>query len=397
VNGPSVLPAQGSTVQVVLRKHERQGATYPARVLLATPSRLIVAAVWTETVITEDFMFEPGDRSIEHYWLDRWYAIWQVHSPTGALKGWYCNIARPASVTGVSIVSEDLELDLWRPANGRAVRLDEDEFAARGLARDDPTAAEYARMALDELDALDPAAFTGLLEPDISALASLTPTTPRRHEPHVRGAAIVARTVTFGQVRWASPTINVADTDTRGVYFHPAGVTNKVTRGTRITTSRRDRELALRRELRDRHFDVVDHASTRSAYLVVANDGEPFASTLRTDARTGQHLPEYVNIETPRRRTQLGYDVDDLCLDVRVEPDLSWTLKDSDDLEERAAEGIYTPAQRDAVRAAAARATIAIETRAAPFDGSLRGWQPDSRWPTPSLPSNWAEHTRTAS
>jgi hypothetical protein len=39
------------------------------------PSRVAVAAEWTETIVTDHFTFEPGDRALEHYWLDRQYSI----------------------------------------------------------------------------------------------------------------------------------------------------------------------------------------------------------------------------------------------------------------------------------------------------------------------------------
>ena len=50
---------------------------------------------------------------------------------------------------------EDLDLDLWRSADGEDVlRLDEDEFAESGLAQRDPQAAAAAVAALDELERL---------------------------------------------------------------------------------------------------------------------------------------------------------------------------------------------------------------------------------------------------
>ncbi len=51
------------------------------------------------------------------------------------------------------LVVEDLDLDLWVPADGGGVlRLDEDEFAASGLERSDPVAAAAASAALDALE-----------------------------------------------------------------------------------------------------------------------------------------------------------------------------------------------------------------------------------------------------
>jgi predicted RNA-binding protein associated with RNAse of E/G family len=79
----------------------------------------------------------------------------EVRDARGALKGWYCDVTRPATRLGVEVVVEDLDLDLWRSADGRDIRrLDEDEFAASGLAERDPEAAAAALAALDELEVL---------------------------------------------------------------------------------------------------------------------------------------------------------------------------------------------------------------------------------------------------
>jgi hypothetical protein len=64
-------------------------------------------------------------------------------------------------VHGGLLVSEDLDLDLWASADGSTVlRLDEDDFAASGLADRDPVAAARARQALDELERLARTRFT---------------------------------------------------------------------------------------------------------------------------------------------------------------------------------------------------------------------------------------------
>ena len=99
--------------------------------------------------------FEPGDVFTEHYWRDRWYAVKEVRGAAPVLKGWYCDITRPAVVRDGELIAEDLDLDLWVSADGATVlRLDEDEFAASGLAERDPEAAAHALAALDELELL---------------------------------------------------------------------------------------------------------------------------------------------------------------------------------------------------------------------------------------------------
>jgi hypothetical protein len=144
-------------MDVVLVKAGRTKIRYPAELLHDDGTRITVRAAWAGDGV-RDFgfvRFEPGDVFTEHYWRDRWYAVKEVRDARGTLKGWYCDITRPATVSGTELVVEDLDLDLWRSADGGTVlRLDEDEFAASGLAARDPEAAEAAVKALDALEAL---------------------------------------------------------------------------------------------------------------------------------------------------------------------------------------------------------------------------------------------------
>ncbi|MFD3313623.1 DUF402 domain-containing protein [Streptomyces sp. NPDC058694] len=142
-------------LDIVLVKAGRTKIRYPAELLHDDGTHVTVRAAWAGAGV-RDFgfvRFEPGDVFTEHYWRDRWYAVKEVRGPEGVLKGWYCDITRPASVSEGELVVEDLDLDLWRSADGRAVlRLDEDEFAESGLETTDPQAAAAARSALDELE-----------------------------------------------------------------------------------------------------------------------------------------------------------------------------------------------------------------------------------------------------
>ncbi|PZT69866.1 DUF402 domain-containing protein [Streptomyces sp. SW4] len=144
-------------VRVVLVKAGRTKIRYDSVLLADDGTRVAVRADWAGGAV-RDFgfvRFEPGDVFTEYYWRDRWYSVKEVRSATGTLKGWYCDITRPAVLTGAELVVEDLDLDLWRSADGRDVRrLDEDEFAASGLAERDPRAAAAAVAALDELERL---------------------------------------------------------------------------------------------------------------------------------------------------------------------------------------------------------------------------------------------------
>ncbi|MFD7492848.1 DUF402 domain-containing protein [Streptomyces sp. NPDC059832] len=142
---------------VALVKAGRTKIRYPADVVRDDGVRVTVRAPWAAPGV-RDFgfvRFEPGDVFTEHYWRDRWFAVKEVRTGAGGLKGWYCDITRPAVLRDGELLVEDLDLDLWVSADGSSIlRLDEDEFEESGLAGRDPAAAGAARRALDELEHL---------------------------------------------------------------------------------------------------------------------------------------------------------------------------------------------------------------------------------------------------
>ncbi|MEI5099725.1 DUF402 domain-containing protein [Streptomyces sp. PmtG] len=159
MSAPSADSGAGieTQIEVVLRKAGRTKITYPARLLADDGTQVTVRAPWAGKGV-RDFgfvRFEPGDVFVEHFWRDRWYAVKEVYAEDGSLKGWYCDVTRPAVRTGATLTVEDLDLDLWCSADGGTVlRLDEDEFAESGLRDTDPAAAEAAVRALYALELL---------------------------------------------------------------------------------------------------------------------------------------------------------------------------------------------------------------------------------------------------
>ena len=149
--------ARGGQLRVAIHKHGRVKLEYSAVVVCDDGAHLVVRARWAEpTARDAGFVrFEPGDIWIEHYWRDRWYSIKEVRDPGGVLKGWYAEVLRPVRVGERLLVVEDLDLDLWVPADRATIlRLDEDEFVASGIQDSDPAAAGHARRALQELERL---------------------------------------------------------------------------------------------------------------------------------------------------------------------------------------------------------------------------------------------------
>jgi hypothetical protein len=96
-----------------------------------------------------ELTFQEGDRFIETYYTDRWFNAFEIHdADDDHLKGWYCNINRPARIEQGHIYAEDLALDLLVYPDGRRRVLDEDEFEEMELGESDR---KNALSALEEL------------------------------------------------------------------------------------------------------------------------------------------------------------------------------------------------------------------------------------------------------
>ena len=123
--------------------------TYEAEVEEWLPDGVRLAAQWDRPARELGYVtFETGDRFIEWYYSDRWYNIFEIASPDGTLKGWYCNAAAPATIEPDDLYCRDLILDLWVTPDGQTTTLDEAEFAATAL---DDASREGARAGLAEL------------------------------------------------------------------------------------------------------------------------------------------------------------------------------------------------------------------------------------------------------
>jgi predicted RNA-binding protein associated with RNAse of E/G family len=142
-------------IQVHLVKPRKQKTViYEGVIVVEEPGYLLVHARWERGALDLGYMvFAPGDHFFEHYYTERWYNIFEVQSAAGDLKGWYCNITRPALFEGNVLTSEDLELDLFvAPDRRHVLRLDLEEFEALALDVTEPEVHDAALRALHELE-----------------------------------------------------------------------------------------------------------------------------------------------------------------------------------------------------------------------------------------------------
>jgi hypothetical protein len=82
----------------------------------------------------QEIVLKRNDRFVETFFTDKWYNIFEIYDrDDGSLKGWYCNLTKPAAIDAESVAYVDLALDLWVSADGRRKVLDEDELDELGL------------------------------------------------------------------------------------------------------------------------------------------------------------------------------------------------------------------------------------------------------------------------
>lgn len=125
---------------------------YEGRVLQQTDTCVQLEALFDRDDMDLGYArFRRGDRFVEWFYTDRWYSIFQIHdAEDDAIKGWYCNFSRPASIANGCVAADDLALDMFVYPDGRTLLLDQDEFDALPIT--DPVR-DAVLAALEELQA----------------------------------------------------------------------------------------------------------------------------------------------------------------------------------------------------------------------------------------------------
>lgn len=141
--------------QITVRKLDHNGTeviSYPGQVVERADDAIVLRTSWDREPMDLGFVtLEPGDRWMEYFYSNRWYNIFEIRTSNGRLKGWYCNVTRPAHIGKEAVTADDLALDLWVAPDRSTKVLDADEFAELPL---EPRDRRAARQALAELQAM---------------------------------------------------------------------------------------------------------------------------------------------------------------------------------------------------------------------------------------------------
>ena len=103
---------------------------YAARELLRGDDFVALTALFNrDDTQVGDIVIKRNDCFLEYFFDNRWYNIFEIRDrDDNSLKGWYCDICKPAIITQHQISYADLSLDLWVYPDGSKIVYDEDEF-----------------------------------------------------------------------------------------------------------------------------------------------------------------------------------------------------------------------------------------------------------------------------
>jgi protein associated with RNAse G/E len=139
--------------EVTIYKHDHTGREvwqYSGKILARDENSVQLEAYFNRDDMDAGYVkFRRNDRFVEWFYSDKWYNIFEIHDVNDdRLKGWYCNMSRPAHIDTTTVRTDDLALDVWVSPIGQIQLLDEDEYANLPLEDSERT---QVLAALDEL------------------------------------------------------------------------------------------------------------------------------------------------------------------------------------------------------------------------------------------------------
>lgn len=128
---------------------------YTGTVLTRGATWVCLRAAFQRSALDAGYVvFGQGDIFTEWFYSDRYYNVFRLEDgDTGKLKGWYCNITRPANIGEHEVAADDLALDVFVRPDKTTLILDEDEFAMLPLDEAERDAALKAVATIQQLAA----------------------------------------------------------------------------------------------------------------------------------------------------------------------------------------------------------------------------------------------------
>lgn len=114
------------------RRPGKDTITYEETLVLDRPDVKVLLGEYSGEDVREvdSVLLEHGAPMIWFVFSDAWHDVGRFHLADGTFTGWYTNFSHPVEMNGDHWIGRDLFLDLWQPAAGDPVWLDEEEYNA---------------------------------------------------------------------------------------------------------------------------------------------------------------------------------------------------------------------------------------------------------------------------
>ena len=154
--GRAAKPIMTAPDQITVRVHKYDGAEHRQwnATIAHRQNSLIVLDAEFAADVQHDLLgnISRGTRTIEYYWLDRWYNIFQFLESDGTTKLFYCNVSMPPVISGGVLSYTDLDIDILVQPDWSFRVLDLEEFEANALQFGYPDSVkQQAHATVDEL------------------------------------------------------------------------------------------------------------------------------------------------------------------------------------------------------------------------------------------------------
>lgn len=128
----AVVKPSGDALTVRVLKYDgAQYRTWRACIAHCQDSLLVLNAAF-DVDISHKLLgdIRRGTRTVEYYWLDRWYNVFRFLNDAGETRLYYCNINMPPRLENNSLTYVDLDIDVLVQPDFSYEILDLDEFEA---------------------------------------------------------------------------------------------------------------------------------------------------------------------------------------------------------------------------------------------------------------------------
>jgi hypothetical protein len=187
-------------------------------------------------------------------------------------------------------------------------------------------------------------------------------------------------------ITWSRPHVVVSDTPECVALFQPEST----------VLERFDRKDRVPLESMTVRMNVLRLMYPNTNYAVLlfydAGTGVPPWYQKIYDWPDGDFKGWKIELESPFKRTEIGFDTTDNDLDVIVRADLTWYWKDEESLARRVGHGVYSDDEAESFYADGRQALKAVEERRPPFSEPWPEWRPDERWQIPKTILGWQDH-----